>query len=132
MHGQFGTKVLQDNLQYPPFYLHMVAMVDLDLLFIGACGVRDSDASAEHQDVLTRGRLRRQSRCPSANHTRRQTNKTTHLLLLLSLTVISLYSRRRVPMLTKVVGGGESTSAQTDTNEIAYAYKQTRSSAIAE
>jgi len=65
-------------------------MVDLDLLFIGACGVRDSDASAEHQDVLTRGRLRRQSRCPSANHTRRQTNKTTHLLLLLSLTVDSL------------------------------------------
>ena len=86
------------------------------LITLGLCSV----TAAEHGSCRNILLLR----------TRRQTNKTSHLLLPLSLTVVSLYGRH-VPILTKVAGHtcaasgvGVSPSAQTDTNEIAYKQKR--------
>ena len=87
------------------------------LITLGLCSVK----AAEHGSCRNILLLLR---------TRRLTNKTSHLLLPLSLAVVSLYGRH-VPILTKVAGHtcaasgvGVSPSAQTDTNEIAYKQKR--------
>ena len=88
------------------------------LVALGLCSVRTEQRGSCRNILLLR--------------TRRQTNKTPHLLLLSLTVTVSLY-RRRVPTLSRgpykqqhlasAHGGGESPSAQTDTNEIAYKQK---------